>query len=1043
MLMVSSSLAFSQQRTVSGKVVGEDGSPIPFATVQIMGTTNGTTTDQNGLFKLDIPPKAILRITYVGFNPMEVNVGSQSSLNITLVSNARQLNEIVVTALGIKREARSLGYDVQTVTAKDLTQSKPVNIANGLVGRVAGLQISTINNGVTPDVRVTLRGERHINSDNQALIVLDGVPISRALLPTINPNDIADVTVLKGASAAALYGTEATNGVLIITTKKGTTGGKPVIRFSNTTTLEQVSYPIKLQNTFSGYGGESGILFNGKPAADPNTGFANYIPFENQNYGPAYNGDAGNAYIGGPDEAGKVYKTPFEAVTPDPRIAFFNTGVTVQNDLSYSGGDAKNSYFVSAQDVNITGVVPKDIARRTGVRFEGKRTFGIFSATYGLSYTQAHSNTVGLDYFQQRPVYWNLLNTQASVPLQQLKATDTNPFAGPSDYYNAYYPNPYWQINHARDDSKSDFVTGDLALSLQPLSWLNLTYRANITTSSQNYYNHRDGVTFTPYSQTDPWSAGNIPSSLKHTSLYIDYGQNYARRMQGDFLVTLDHKFGDFSSNLVLGNSIWDRYGYGDDLNSSTAYFSNISYIIGKPNVSQYTYDDRLISGFAALTEGYKNFLFVNAAFRKDWSSLLAKGHNSYDVYSIGASFVLTDAIPSLKDNKWLTYAKLRSTYSSTGQISVNPYSVQNVFDVAGGFPIGSTPGLVLSGQYNNPNLVPEHTIEKEGGIELGFWNSRVNLDVTYYHDNTTNQTFPVQISTSTGYASALVNGGNLESDGWEFSLDLNPLSSSSPLRWDISGNFSIYNSKVLSLYGGNQDFDMGQGANHAHVGDPFPVLEVSDLVRDPANGKIVVDPNTGYPLANPVNVIAGRTSPHYILGFNTSLTWKHLTLQAVADYRGGYNFFAVVGQQLDFTGASAHTTQNGRQRFIFPNSEIQQGTKYAPNTNVYTQDGSLGFWVYSPYPGAGTSYIISADAWKLRSVSLSYDFSSLINKTKFIKGLTFTLVGNDLLMFVPSQNVWTDPEFNYANTNGAIGYTDYNQLPPTRKFGANLSLTF
>ncbi|HEY6082086.1 MAG TPA: SusC/RagA family TonB-linked outer membrane protein, partial [Chitinophagaceae bacterium] len=964
---------------------------------------------------------------------------------------------LVVTALGVKREARSLGYGTSTVNSKELTESKPVNVATGLVGRVAGLQINTINNGVDPAVRITLRGNRHINSDNQALIVVDGVPVRSDFLATLDPNDILNISVLKGASAAALYGSEATNGVLIVTTKKGGQGGKPVIHFSNATTFSKLSYFPALQSRFGGYGGETTPLpWNNQPTVNQYTGFPNYVPFENQSYGPEFNGDTtgpagqGYGYVGGPEANGSFLRTPYKAITPDQRIAFFVTGVTTQNDLSYSGGDDKDSYFMSVQDVSITGTVPKDKSRRTSARFNGKKTYGIFSAQFDLNYSRKSSDVVGGDFSQGRPVYWNVLNTPANVPLTKLKDWKNNPFADVNGYYNAYYPNPYWQIDNTRNTLGEDNVQATLTLNLQPVSWLNLLYRAGAVITNDAIHNSSAAVSFSPYALGDPWQAGNIAASVKLKNGSVNDFNYYYRRLSEDLIATFNKKFGDFSADLFVGGTIWDRYYKGIDVGSSNIFvpgFYNVSARLGELGGGEGISDERRLRAFSDLTLGYKDYIFLHGSLSRDWSSLLAKGNNAYNFYDVDASFVFTDAVPGLKSSPWLSYGKIRAAYSITGQISVGPYSIQNVFTPAYGFPFGSTPGLILGSRYNNPGLKPEKTKEKEVGLDLGLWNDRINLTASYYQDNTVDQTFPVNLSTTTGFSSAFVNGGNVQSSGLEIGVNATPVKSAGGFRWDLGGNISVNNSKVISLYGGSKEFQIvynnGNGSyDYAIVGQPYPVLKVNDLIRDPANGKVVISTVDGYPHADSKTVNVGRSTPKYILGLHTSLSYKHFTLSGVADYRGGYNFYAFLGQQLDFTGASAHTAQNGRQSFIFPNSELLVNGKYEPNTSVATQSGNIGFWVGSDYTGTGTSYIISGDAWKLRTISLSYDFTDLIHQLKFIKGLTFTVVGNNLLMWRPSQNTWTDPEFNVDNSN-AVSITDYNQLPPSRSYGASISLTF
>ena len=400
--------------TVTSSVQGEGA--IPGVTITVKGTTVGALSDVNGKFTLTAPQNAITLIfSYIGMKKQEVEIAGRKVIDVIMEPDILGLNEVVVTAFGIKRQAKELGVATAQVSDKQLTQGGVTNVVNGLTAKVSGLQINTVNNGVNPDTRITLRGNRHFLASNQALVVLDGVPVSATYLNSINPNDISNVNVLKGASAAALYGNDASNGVLVVTTKRGS-GDKPVIKISNTTTFESISYMPKLQTRFGSGSGEDTANYN------PNYTFwigrdRNTDPFtsyENQSYGPEFNGQ--QVILGGKLIDGSYQTVPYSAV-PNGKRKFFNTGVSTQNDVSYSVGDDKNSFYLSAQDVNRTGTIPGDKNRRTGVRMAGSRTTGIFHADYTLGFSQTNTNVSGGEYFQQRPVYWNILNTPAEVDL--------------------------------------------------------------------------------------------------------------------------------------------------------------------------------------------------------------------------------------------------------------------------------------------------------------------------------------------------------------------------------------------------------------------------------------------------------------------------------------------------------------------------------------------------------------------------------------------------------------------------------------------------
>jgi TonB-linked SusC/RagA family outer membrane protein len=1064
-LMLFSILALAQTKEIKGRITDAAGAPVPYTTVRIKGSKAGTSADADGNYAIKARVGDVLVVSGAGVTSREVTIGAAATVDISVARAANNLTEVVVTALGIKRESKALGYSTATVSAERLNVSKPINVASGMIAEVSGAQISVINNGVDPQIRIQLRGERHINYDNQALVVIDGLQMdptnASAAIAALNPEDIESSTILKGASASALYGPEATNGVVMITTKRGTKNGKPVINVQQTGTLQRLAYFPKLQTTFSGYGGESGVFFGGTPYAfnstNPWTGFTNYIPFENQQFGPAFDNNPANGYIGSPDENGNVFKTPFQATSTDPRRAFFVNGFTSQSDLSISSGDSRNSNFVSGQFVHADGVTPKDVMQRANLRVGGKRTYGIFDYDYSLNYIDKYNNTSGTD-FTGWPVYWILLNTPANIPITQLKNwQDPNSFGNISKYYNAYYSNPYWAIDNSRVTNKSQALTGLLTMNLKPVEWGVLTYRLSGQVTNNIYKSWRNLAQFSGFAKSDPWGEGNYESGGNVAGATTDQ-TTFSRTLQSDIMATLSKHFGDFSTTLIVGNTIRDFYQNQQYQSTGSLFLPglyNIQFALGIPVVggaatsnglpfgTQGYIQKRSIGTYGDFQLGYNDYLFLHAAYRHDQSSLLAPGHNTYDVYDVDASWVFSDNLNIVKNSKWWSYGKLHAAYSSTGQITLPPYSTVNTFNVSGGYPYGGLASLSINGTYNNPFLTPEKTIEQEAGIDLGFMQNRLTVSATYYTSDNKDQLFPVTLTTATGYTNALVNAARTISSGWEFDAKWQAIRSPKGFRWDIGGNLSVQNTDVKSLYGGTQFFPIANN-NEAIVGYSFPQMYVQDLNRD-AQGHVIVDGTTGLPSVSTNYVAAGRTTPHYILGITNTFVYKNLTIDIKGDYRGGYVFWNSSESTLDFTGASAHTATNGRQNFIYPNSVIADPAnagKYIKNTNVYVQDGNIGFWAYSAYRKAGTTYVENASAWKVRTISVAYDFTSMFHKFAWIHGVRLQAIVNNALMFRPKENDFTDPEFNASNNNG-LGLNTIYQLPPTRDFTAVLQFKF
>jgi outer membrane receptor protein involved in Fe transport len=410
--------------------------------------------------------------------------------------------------------------------------------------------------------------------------------------------------------------------------------------------------------------------------------------------------------------------------------------------------------------------------------------------------------------------------------------------------------------------------------------------------------------------------------------------------------------------------------------------------------------------------------------------------------------------MPSITESDILSFLKIRGGWSKTGQIALaNWYATTPSFLPGAGFPYGSNAGFRLSGTLSNPNLKPEMTNSYEVGIETGFLKGKIELTVDAYKSNTVDQTIPASISSSTGYMSAFINAGELESQGIETDLKFNKIINSGGFAWNLAVNYSYRTNKVISIYPGLNELPVNDGTtygaarsvSYAVVGEQFPALRITDVLRDP-DGRIIVDKMTGLPTKNPELVLAGHGDPNHLLGISNNFTFKGVSLSIVADYRGGNVILNDVGNALDFTGVSEHSTLNGRQPFVIPNSVVKNtdGT-FTPNTDVLVTDAGRSFWVNSDYHTTDKAYLTSAAFWKLREVSLAYDVPvKKIPALKFMQAAQISIVGRNLLLFRPKTNVWTDPEFNSnAATSNALGYTDEDQTPPTRVYGFSVKLTF
>jgi TonB-linked SusC/RagA family outer membrane protein len=1037
-VFAGASTLLAQTKVISGTVTSsvEGEGPIPGVTVQVKGTTVGTNTDANGKYSLTVPDKATtLVFSYIGMKKMEVEIAGRSVIDGIMQSELTGLNEVVVSAFGIKRNANEIGSAVTKVDASLITQAKATNAASALSGKVAGLQINTVNAGVNPDVRVILRGNRSFLGNNQALLVLDGVPQNLAYLSTLNPNDIESMNVLKGGNAAALYGSDAANGVIIVTTKGGSRD-KTTIQFSNTTTFDKVSYFPTLQERF---GSGSSTDEYGNPI---------YDPFENQCWGPAFDGS--QVQIGLDDELGRKNMVAYTA-KPDEKKNFWDTGLTLQNDLSFSSGNETSTIYLAVQDVKITGVVPGDEARRDVIRLNASKTFKGFTASANFNYTMRKYNT------SRSGVYWNVMNTPMQVPLtdysnwsadlgKDAAGVQITNWADLNHYYNAYYPNPYEELDRLRREERNDYFTGVINLEQKITSYLKIELRSAIAPNSNYYQNNTYSREFSPYGLSMYTLHGRSVSRANLLSS-MGTGQGFGWRWTNDALLSFDKKFNDITVRAIAGVTTRDSYSRSTEVSAASLEIPNffnvknrVGELGGGPNGVESWSEQRSMGVFGDVTLGYKNYAYVHVSGRNDWTSLLDKSQWSFFYPGVDASLVLTEMIPTLKSNV-ITYIKLRGGVSKVGSINVSNYSLENTFNVAPNFPFGSLSAYTVSNGLNNRYLEPEFTLSKEIGLDLSFLNSRVSTSFTLYQTNTTNQTVDMSISASTGYTSSKINTGEMLNKGAEIEVKTIPVSTSN-LRWDLNFNYAYWYNEVLSVSGDLKEISLGNNV-YAIVGSAYPTMKVTQFARDP-QGRVIVDAVSGTPSIDPLAIPRGQTVPKHLIGIQSNLNWKNWNFAVSADYRGGHVFRANIYYDLLFTGIGELSAANGRERFVFPNSVISDGNGgYTPNTNITTQDGGVAWWTNTM---RNLSYysVNSADIWKIREVSLSYDVpaSALAFTNNIVKGFRIGFVGRNLFMFLPKNNIYTDPEFS-TTTGNAVGLTDSNQTPATRSYGFNVTLTF
>lgn len=1032
-LMLAAMQVSAQDRTVSGRVTSaEDGSALPGVSVVLKGTAIGTQTDGDGRYSLSIPSAGgTLTFSFISLKTQDVAVTSQSTVDIVMQADAATLNEVVVVAGGLTVQRRELGNQATTVKAADITQGKSQNAMAGLSGKVPGLLVSAVSSGVNPNYRVVLRGQRSLLGNNQALLVLDNVITPNSILGNLNPEDIEDIQVLNGAGAAALYGSDASNGALIVTTKRGK-AGKTAITVSNTTTFENVSYLPQLQKEFG-----SGTTPDTPPV---------YTPYENQQYGPRFDGSM--RIIGKPLENGEIQTVRYSPT--DARTEFWETGMMNQTDFSVTSGDDKGSIYASGQYFRQHSTVPWDKYKRYSFRANIDRKIGehvksAISTSY-ISNNYDISSAVGT-------AYNDVLMSPAQVDITKYSQWRGNPasnFANPNGYYNEYYDNPYFTLSNNRTETKNNYFQGVLELKWNPITPLTFTGRLGLTSRNVFSKSYTGKFTYTDYtkgisggSKTDtPGSVSDVGSYSNQ--LVADLFAEYKTKLSDDFSLTVVAGFQsrdnrDKSVNVSAnGLVISGLYNVGNTL-------TNLGGGEGNSRATQ-------MGVYGDVRLGFKEWAYLHLTGRNDWRSVLAKENRSFFYPAADVSIIVSDAVSALKESEWIDALKVRGGYSQVGQVNIAPYALATTFGQAYGYPYASGGGFTLGNTLYAPDLEPEITTSVEAGFDLDLKKYSASVGLTVYKSNTVDQTIPVQISSATGYNTLQTNVGEVQNKGLETYIQATPIELSFGLSVMFRATYTINQNEVISLSDQSDIMVLGSSGSNARVvaqvGKPFPYLQVTKYNRTD-DGKVIVNPTTGFPATDGTFNNVGTTSPPHILGLTTEVKYKGFRLAATAEYRNGHYIYNAISTSFDFSGAGIRSTWFNRERFVFPNSAYEDpenpGT-FIDNTNVTTATGGADFWTDgSRNTGVGENYTHSAGFWKIREISLRYDFpTSWLSATKFIKGASLSVQGRNLFIWTPKTNLYTDPEYSALGADSnAIGFTSINLTPPARYVGGTISLTF
>lgn len=1050
-LLLSAALTFAQDRVVTGKVTDDAGNGIPAASVIVKGSKVGVKANDDGNFSIKVKDGQSLVFSAAGFDAQTVSVTGNSAY-AKLVRNNTELTTVVVGALGIKRKAEEVGYAATSLKGEAALNGRQFNAAQALSGKVAGLQISNTSASVNATPRITLRGLRSISGDNTAIVVLDGVSVPANTLNYLNPNDIERYDILKGGQAATLFGSEGVNGAIVITTKRG--NQKPEINFTNTYNAEMVAYLPKTQDQF------------GSGSAYGSSRDENFHPAENQQFGPAYDGSL--RPLGRSLADGSYQLLPYSHID-GIRKKNWNTSYTRQTDLSYRAGDANSSFYLSYQNLNSNGIVPKDKYGRNSFRLNASKGYGKVNVGFDATYAWDKADKTTTDF------YFLTLNTASWVPLDQYKDWRNNKFADPSGYYNDYYNNPWWSLDNQRQIAKNNYFNANVKVDYKASKSLSFTARIAIANTNANVTSNNNNYTYNPFSKSaafvQNWSNSTdraltgLGRSVARTPITGGIGESntLGNRITADLFAVYNKNFGNVSFKAIVGGQGSSRTSKAFATSTGGIGFDGL-YSLGNSSSGLFSSsnslsEQRKIGGYGDVTLGYKGFIYLHGAYRTDYTSLFYNKDAGFDkpyfsTYGGDISFILSDVV-SLKAAK-IDNLKIRASYNRNGNDNLGPYSLQQTYPNGTGFPYIGLPGVpsLLGSTKGNllvtPGLTPEIVNSAEIGVEMGLFKNRLTVEANYYHQKSTKQILTIDIDPASGWTSQLLNAADLTNQGYEFDVKAIAFKNR---NWtvNLNANYSHTTNIVDALNGGANNFQLlndGLTSVNATVGQQFPYMKVTAYKRD-ALGRVIINSADGWPEREDAQQGRGTTSPIHNLGLGFNVSYKNFTLAAAAEYRSGHLIYNDIGTDMTFTGSGAMTTIYGREQFIWPNSVYDDGTgKLVPNTNIavdqyksiYQGFGDNGF--SRGFAGTGEMFVSSAAFWKLRDVSLTYDFSrTTLRNVRALKGVSISIWGRNLITLLPNDNWYTDPEFSITNGN-AQGYNNTLNTPPTRQAGATLKIT-
>jgi TonB-linked SusC/RagA family outer membrane protein len=974
---------------VKGSVMSDTGEPLQGVSVTLKGTSTGTSSDADGKFTLNnVPEDGILVLTYVGYTTQEVSVNGNTSIDVVLIPANKTLNAVIVTALGIQRSVKSLTYSAQSLKGSQLNEAKDPNLINTLAGRVPGVTITRNANGPGGEAKVLIRGNRSLTGNNDPLYVIDGVPLSGGI-EMLNPDDIESMSVLKGASAAALYGSQGQNGAIIITTKKGKAGVISV-DYNGGVVFEQASVLPELQYE---YGQGDGGLF---------------VANSEHSWGPKADGQTVTLWNGD--------QVPLQG-QPDRLKNFFRTANTVTNTVSVNGGTEKMQAYFSYGNTKAQGIMRNnDLLRHNIDLMINNNITSKLTLQTKLAYIYEDVDNRVIPGEGGTYALPSMYRSPTSIPAEEMKKYSYLDEEGieKQSYWkpgSSILLNPYWALNRVSYFQAKDRILGLFSAKYEFNDWLNLQVRGSVDKTMGESNNKIWADNYFSLVGSD-----YVHGSTKNQSTNIDVLLSFKRKLSKDFNLSGNiggsSQQGNFSSNNQEANGLNKRNFFF----MSNAKSPFITDLFGKfPQV---------LSVYATATLNYRNYLYLDITGRNDWSSALPKSNRSYFYPSVGLSAIISDMVtlPS-----WMSYGKARVAFANSGY-GGRQYLDQNYYTVNPPYIIG-TPTVQSLGTYK-----PEITSSFEAGLEWQFFDDRIGFDVTYYSTRSKNQLLLINIPQATLFNQKYINAGLIQNKGVELMVHAMPVKTPD-FSWDIALNYSKNVNKVLEL---TEDItsvilnDNREAQIRAVVGGSYGDMYVKDWVKD-SLGRRLVD-NQGKPILTAGNTeFLGNYNPDFMAGLQNTLNYKNFSLGFLIDYRKGGYIIAGTKALLDADGHSKASLE-GREGGLILDAYTEDGKPNTQSISAQTYWSAIG----DRYPTGGL-YAYSATNIRLRELTFGYRLpKKLLERQNFLKNVKISLVGRNLFFFQRSAPI--DPEITLGTSVGGL---EYGALPSTRTMGINLKLSF